>query len=133
MEIGITSQPTVYEQQLIRIIRRLPDDRISQVVDFAKFLEFEIRDVSNNLINQNETEEEIAQENNQWDTLLARDDAQRLLEKMADEALSEINAGHAKPMIFNQNGQIEPDEFADAIKILETLLWITSVNSKKSG
>ena len=108
MEIGITSQPTVYEQQLIRIIRRLPDDRISQVVDFAKFLEFEIRDVSNNLINQNETEEEIAQENNQWDTLLARDDAQRLLEKMADEALSEINAGHAKPMIFTQNGQIEP-------------------------
>lgn len=56
MEIGLTSQPIVYEQQLIRIIRRLPTDRISQVIDFAKFLEFQIKNVSDSLIHQDETE-----------------------------------------------------------------------------
>lgn len=109
MEIGKNSQPTEYEQQLIKIIRRLPDDRISQVIDFAKFLEFQLRGASDNPTHQNETEEKTAQENKRWDTLLARDDAQKLLEKMADEALAEIEAGHTKAMGFTEDGQIRPE------------------------
>ncbi|MGE0083269.1 MAG: hypothetical protein AB7S75_02480 [Desulfococcaceae bacterium] len=108
MELGINSQPTVYEKQLIGIIRRLPEERISQVIDFAKFLEFQGQNVSDKLIHQDETEQEIAQENARWDTLLATDESQRLLEKMADEALAEIQAGNSKPMIFNKEGQLKP-------------------------
>ena len=108
MESSIASPKTIYEQQLISIIRRLPNDRISQVVDFAKFLELQLKGFSN-LKYQNEIKEDITEENNRWDKLLARDDSQILLERMADEALAEINAGLAKSMVFTQDGQIKTE------------------------
>ncbi|MBF0377347.1 MAG: hypothetical protein HQK72_07665 [Desulfamplus sp.] len=108
MESSIASPKTVYEQQLINIIRRLPNDRISQVVDFAKFLELQLKGFSN-LKCQNELKEDTTEENNRWDKLLARDDSQILLEKMADEALAEINAGLTKTMVFTQDVQIKPE------------------------
>ncbi|MBF0228816.1 MAG: hypothetical protein HQK63_04390 [Desulfamplus sp.] len=108
MEISVPFEPTIYEQQLISIIRRLPTDQISQVVAFAKFLELQFREVPN-FPYQNETEKNIAEENKQWDRLFARDDSQRLLEKMADEALAEINEGKVKKIIFTEDGQIKPE------------------------
>jgi uncharacterized lipoprotein YmbA len=54
------------------------------------------------------SEEEIVAENSRWDALLATDESQRLLEKMADEALAEIQAGKARPMIFTEDGEIAP-------------------------
>ena len=51
---------------------------------------------------------EISAENTRWDALLATDESQRLLEKMADEALAEIQAGHARPMVFTEDGEIAP-------------------------
>jgi len=40
-----------------------------------------------------------------WVTLRTRPaESQRLLEKMADEALAEIQAGLAQPMIFAEDG-----------------------------
>lgn len=54
--------------------------------------------------------EEIALENARWDALLATDESQRLLEKMADEAWAEIQAGHASLMAFTEDGEICPDE-----------------------
>ncbi len=46
-----------------------------------------------------------------WDALLATDESQRLLEKMADEAWAEIQAGLARPMIFTEDGEIAPGEW----------------------
>ena len=43
-----------------------------------------------------------------WEDLLAGDRSQQLLEKMADEALAEIEAGQARPMAFTGEGEIEP-------------------------
>ena len=51
-------------------------------------------------------EAEIAAENAQWDALVATDESQRLLEKMADEAWLEIQAGQARPMIFTEPGEL---------------------------
>jgi len=34
MEMPMTLQPTVYEQKLLRIVRRLPPERVTQVIDF---------------------------------------------------------------------------------------------------
>ena len=41
-----------------------------------------------------------------WDALLATDASQRLLEKLADEGLAEIEAGKSSPMIFTEDGEI---------------------------
>jgi hypothetical protein len=41
-----------------------------------------------------------------WDTLFATEKSQKLLEKMADEAWSQIQAGQSRPMVFTQNGEI---------------------------
>jgi hypothetical protein len=38
--------------------------------------------------------------------LLATDESQRLLERLADEAVADIQAGHAKPIVFTEDGEI---------------------------
>jgi len=105
----MTVQPTVYEQKLIRIVRRLPPERVTQVIDFAQFLESRITATSTaDLLAEEESEAEIAADNARWDALLATEEAQRLLEKMADEALADMRAGRARPMIFTEDGEIAP-------------------------
>ncbi len=104
-----TKQPVVYEQELIRVVRRLPPERVSQVVDFARFLEFQvIKTGDDDLLDEGESAAESEAENAQWDALLATDESQHLLEKMADEAWAEIQAGQAKPMVFTEDGEIAP-------------------------
>jgi len=100
MEMPMTLQPAAHEQKLIRIVRRLPPERVTEVIDFAQFLESKL--------DEEESEEEIAADNARWDALLATEEAQRLLEKMADEALADIRAGRARPMIFTEDGEIAP-------------------------
>lgn len=75
-----------YEQTLIRIARVLPPDRVEQLVDFARFLEAQL--LSEELL-QEEDIAAIEADNAQWDALLATDEAQTLLEKLADKALAE--------------------------------------------
>lgn len=43
-----------------------------------------------------------------WDTLLATEESQRLLEQMADEALAEIEADMARPILSADDGEIAP-------------------------
>ncbi|CAN2040558.1 DUF2281 domain-containing protein [Candidatus Magnetomoraceae bacterium gMMP-15] len=94
----------IYEQKLIGIIRKLPSDCILQIIDFARFLEFQL---TTHLINHDESEEDIVKENDQWDKLLATDESQKLLEKMADEAMAQINAKNARPMLLTKEGKIK--------------------------
>ena len=93
-EAAIRKMPE--ERQLIKIIRRLPVERVSEVIDFAKFLELQqakIREQHPSFVNN-----ELSTEGDKkWDALLASDEAQQLLETMADEASNEILAGNAKP------------------------------------
>ena len=51
---------------------------------------------------------EIEADNARWDALLATDEAQALLEKLAEEALAEHRAGQTKPMAFSDEGRIVP-------------------------
>jgi len=94
-----------HERTLIEIARILPPARIEQLVDFARFLEAQI--LSKELI-QAEEISEIEADNAQWDALLATDEAQALLNKLAGEALAEHRAGTTKPMAFNHTGRIVP-------------------------
>jgi hypothetical protein len=51
---------------------------------------------------------EYKEDDARWDALLATEESQRLLEELADEALWEIEAGQAKPMVFPEDGEIVP-------------------------
>ena len=87
-----------YERILIKIARVLPSNRVAQLVDFARYLEAQI--LSEALI-QEEDIAEIEADNARWDALLATDQSQALLEKMAGEALAEYRAGKTKSMARN--------------------------------
>ncbi len=39
---------------------------------------------------------------------MANDDSQRLLEKLADDALVDIKAGRAKRIVFTEDGEMDP-------------------------
>jgi hypothetical protein len=107
METQAGSKPVAYEQKLIGIIRRLPPERVSEVIDFAQFLESQTKTYQEEL-DEGASEQDISADNARWDALLATDESQRLLEKMADEALAEIQAGRARPMTFTEDGEIAP-------------------------
>lgn len=107
MKRQVSVKKSTAEQRLITIVRKLPPDRVSQLIDFAQFLEIQLKKSTDQSLPDNpETEACIPTENDKWDTLLATDEAQQLLEKMADEAFHEIRAGRAKPMLFTENGQL---------------------------
>jgi hypothetical protein len=106
METQTVSKPAANEQKLVEIIRRLPPERVSEVVDFAQSLEFQ--SARKGVQEEEVSEEEISAENARWDALLATNESQRLLEKMADEALAEMQAGRARPMVFTEDGEIAP-------------------------
>ena len=96
-----TVQAEKVERALIRIVRRLPPERASEVLDFAQFLESQAAKAS-------EGDQEYTEDDARWDALLATEESQRMLEKLADEALAEIEVGQARPMAFSDDGEILP-------------------------
>lgn len=93
------------EQTLLHIVRSLPSNRVDQLVDFARFLETQVP--AENVLPE-EYPDEINTDNARWDALLATDEAQNLLEKLANEALAEYREGKTRPMAFTADGQIIP-------------------------
>ncbi len=79
------------EQILIEIMRRLPPERASELVDFARFLEFQTTERYEDWLE--ETEEQVRASEEEWDQLLARPDAQRALRDLAREAHEDYQAG----------------------------------------
>lgn len=94
-----------HERTLIEISRALPPHRMEQLVDFARFLEAQI--LSEELL-QEESMAEVEADNVKWDAILATDEGQALLEKLADEALAEHRAGKTMPMGFDSEERIVP-------------------------
>jgi uncharacterized protein (DUF2336 family) len=94
-----------YERTLVEIARTLPHNRVVQLVDFARFLEAQLL---SDALAKEEDVAEIEADNARWDALLATDESQALLEKLAGEALVEHRAGKTKPLAFNSEGRIVP-------------------------
>jgi hypothetical protein len=46
----------------------------------------------------------------EWKALLATEESQQLLEKMADEPWAQIQDGQAKPMVLTEDGEIVPGQ-----------------------
>ena len=57
---------------------------------------------------QDEGIDEIEADNARWDALLATNESQALLERLADEALAELRAGKTRPMAFTDDGWLVP-------------------------
>ncbi len=104
MTMNTTLNPD-YEKTLINIVRDLPPNRVEQLVDFARFLEAQMLAEA---LFQEEDVTGIEADNARWDALLATDEGQTLLDKLAHEALAEHRAGQTKPMTFNNKGRITP-------------------------
>jgi hypothetical protein len=98
-----TAVKQAYEQTLIKIVRDLPPNRAEQLVDFARFLEAQL--LSESLL-QEEDPAEVEAENARWDELLASEESQAWLEKMAEKARAEHRAGKSRPMVFDDEGRL---------------------------
>lgn len=57
---------------------------------------------------RDESMDEIEADNARWDALLATDESQAMLERLADEALTELRAGKTRPMAFTDDGRLVP-------------------------
>lgn len=93
------------EQILIKIMRVLPPPRVDELLDFARFLESQILTEK---LTQGENLSALEADNDRWDTLLATEKSQELLECLAKEALNEHRLGKTKPMKFNDKGRMIP-------------------------
>ena len=94
-----------YEKTLIEIARALPANRMEQLVDFARFLESQ--SLTEKLL-KGEDLTEIEADNAEWDAILASEESQALLEKLADEALAEHRAGKTRPTASASQSQGVP-------------------------
>jgi hypothetical protein len=79
------------------------------VLDFAQFLE--LQTVKAGTGDQDYTEDDARP-----DALLATEESQRLLEKMANEALSEIEAGQARPLTLEHDDMLPECDFAGGVR-----------------
>lgn len=79
-------QLSVYEKTIISIMHRLPTDKISELVDFAKFLEFEYARKNDNL----------------------NPKAKRIMREMAQEALDDYRAGKTTDITITADGRLAP-------------------------
>ncbi|MCD6185994.1 MAG: hypothetical protein J7K84_09470 [Deltaproteobacteria bacterium] len=112
MEIQTDFQSSKYEQTLINIIRKLPPERILQVVDFAQFLELQIvQKSSDDWLNEekNETKESFQANEKKWDELLDKPEAKRVMRKMAYEALEDSRAGRTTDIAITEDGRLTPE------------------------
>lgn len=107
MEKHTKSHSSPYEQTVIKIMRKLPPDRISELVDFARFLE--------QIARRDEKEEEAAEMQKdispgeeKWDQLLARPEAKRAMREMAREAREDYHAGRTTDIAVTDDGYLAP-------------------------
>ncbi|MBC8447503.1 MAG: hypothetical protein H8D78_07115 [Chloroflexi bacterium] len=103
MTTPVSLQIAEYEQVLISAVRTLRADRAAQLADFARFLAAQA--LAEEIVRE-ENAAEVEADEARWDELLATEEAQAVLEKLADEALAEHRAGRTRPMIFTEDGRI---------------------------
>jgi len=92
------------------IVRKLPPERGSQLLDFARFLAFETFQTTDLdfLEDESDLENTYTEADARWDALLASEEGQVALDKLADEALADLHAGMASPMVLTEDGELAP-------------------------
>jgi len=105
METQTALQFSTYEQAVIDIMRNLPSDRVLQLVDFARFLEFQVaHENGDDALN----DEEFQASQEKWETLFANPKSRRVMREMAHEALEDYRAGRTTNIAISKDGRLEP-------------------------
>lgn len=100
-------QTSIYEETIINIIRSLPSDSVSQLIDFAKFLESQSA-VGKPDEEEVETGENIRGGEEKWDKLFAQPEARLMMREMATEAIEDYRTGKTTDMAVTKDGRLEP-------------------------
>ena len=111
MRIQTTFQSSAYERTVIDIMRKLPSERILQLVDFAHFLEFKVIQKGNGDCldeEESEIEEDIRDSEEKWDELFAKPEAKQIMCDMAHEALEDYRAGLTTDIAVTKDGRLVP-------------------------
>lgn len=105
-----TSFPyTTIEEAVIKIMRKLPPERVSELVDFARFLEFRATEYDEDWVEAQSEEVNQAETTEQrWGELLAQPEAKRLMRQMAREAREDYHAGRSTEIVETQDGRLAP-------------------------
>lgn len=98
MEIQTTTKPLASEQTIINIVRRLPMERVQQILEFTRFQEWQE-------VNRAQSRETGDQK---WDRLFATPESERLLAELAREALEDESAGRTTDIAISKNGLLIP-------------------------
>jgi hypothetical protein len=102
-------QSSSYEHMLLAIVRKLPPERRSELLTFARFLIVETYKTTDLDFLEDEAGVDVTNAADaHWDALLASEEGQKALEKLADEALADIRAGKASSISFTDEGEIAP-------------------------
>lgn len=110
METQTTFQSSGHEQTVISIMRKLPPERILQLVDFAQFLKFQTTRIYDDWLDEEETEteDEIRANEEKWDKLFAKPEAKRVMREMAREAREDYRAGRTTDIATTEDGRLAP-------------------------
>ena len=95
-------QAVTHEQTVLRIMRRLPPERVAELVDFANFLSA-LADKDHN-----ETERDESAGDERWESLLAQPESKTLLRNMAREAAEDYRAGRTTDISVTKDGRLSP-------------------------
>jgi len=95
---------TTNEQMLINIVRTLPPERASQLIDFARFLQsLAIKSCKPAVL-----EEEKSSGDEKWEQLLAKPEAQQAMIEMAHKARADHAAGRTTEIAVTEDGRLAP-------------------------
>jgi len=92
-------------------------ERGQQLLSFARFLAFETFQTTELDFLDDESKE--TDDDMHWDALLASEQGQNALDRLADEALAAIRAGESRSIVFAADGEISPhDEYERILRSL---------------
>jgi hypothetical protein len=92
-------------------MRRLPPERVLQLVDFAQF-EFQAtrKKRHDDWLDEEETEteEDIHASEEKWDELFAKQEAKHIMREMAHEAREDYRAGRTTDITITEDERLAP-------------------------
>ena len=109
MEVQTPHLSTTLEQTVIQIMRKLSPERVSELIDFARFLEFQATERYQDWVKTEAVRDDQAGAGDQrWEEILAQPEAKRLMRQMAREAREDYRAGRTTEMVETDDGRLAP-------------------------
>lgn len=106
METQMTYRSEAPEQRVVGIMRKLPPERVSELVDFARFLEFRTTERYEDWVETQSEQAALAEQ--RWNALFARPVASELMRQTARKARVDYHSGRSTEIVETQDGRLTP-------------------------